>query len=497
MDKRYLSVAMALLLGGVAWGAAPKRVADLTPAERAKLSRIAEVRPSPRQLAWQQLEMTAFVCFGVNTYTDREWGTGKEDPRCFNPTRLDCRQWARALKTAGIRLAILTAKHHDGFCLWPTKTSAFSVAASPWKGGKGDVVREFVDACRAEGLKVGLYLSPWDRNAACYGTEAYNDFFLAQLRELLTDYGPVDEMWFDGACGEGPGGKKQTYAWARYYALIRKLQPQCVIAVSGPDVRWVGNESGIARESEWSVVPAAKVDNAAVREGFEDFHYEGDDLASMERRLENFPVRDRTSKTLGSLSEALAANAWTWYPAECDVSIRPGWYYHASQDKKVKTVPQLLHIYECSVGRNATLLLNVPPNREGLFHKTDVARLKAFGEALRATYATNLLGTVAPGQTEVTLEKPVTADLLVAQEDDAHGQVVERFRFEVRRPGQSEWETVARATTIGHKRILRLKAPVTFEALRLVIEESRATPRLRALGAHLSAPFPQTEQECK
>lgn len=465
----------------------------LSPVEKERLARVAEVRPSPRQLAWQRLELTGFVCFGINTFTNREWGTGKEDPKFFAPTNLDCRQWARALKSAGIRLAILTAKHHDGFCLWPTATTTFSVASSPWKEGKGDVVREFVDACRAEGLKVGLYLSPWDRNAKCYGSPAYNEFFLAQLDELLTHYGPIDEMWFDGACGEGPNGKRQVYDWARFYTLIRKRQPNCVIAVSGPDVRWVGNESGIARESEWSVIPAGKITNATVSEGFRDFHYDGDDLAAMERRLELLPLKDRTAKDIGSLKNVLSAENWVWYPAECDVSIRPGWYWHASQDSKVKSLEQLLRIYDCSVGRNAVLLLNVPPTSEGRFHPTDVARLKAFGDTIRETFAQNLLGEVKPGQTDITLKTPATADVLVVQEDIAKGQRVERFRIEIRRPEKDTWESIAAATTIGHKRILRLSSPVTFSALRLVIEESRATPHILMLGAYKAPANVQSE----
>lgn len=477
----YPLLLVTLLLSHCANGGT---LAALSPVEKERLARVAEVRPSPRQLAWQRLELTGFVCFGINTFTNREWGTGKEDPKLFAPTNLDCRQWARALKSAGIRLAILTAKHHDGFCLWPTATTTFSVASSPWKEGKGDVVREFVDACRAEGLKVGLYLSPWDRNAKCYGSPAYNEFFLAQLDELLTHYGPIDEMWFDGACGEGPNGKRQVYDWARFYTLIRKRQPNCVIAVSGPDVRWVGNESGIARESEWSVIPAGKITNATVSEGFRDFHYDGDDLAAMERRLELLPLKDRTAKDIGSLKNVLSAENWVWYPAECDVSIRPGWYWHASQDSKVKSLEQLLRIYDCSVGRNAVLLLNVPPTSEGRFHPTDVARLKAFGDTIRETFAQNLLGEVKPGQTEITLKTPATADVLVVQEDIAKGQRVERFRIEIRRPGKDTWESIAAATTIGHKRILRLSSPVTFSALRLVIEESRATPHILMLGAY-------------
>lgn len=474
----FLAVALAL-------PTAAATLADLSPAERARVAAAAEVRPSPRQVAWQRLELTAFVHFGINTFTDREWGTGDEDPALFNPTALDCRQWARALKAAGFRLAILTAKHHDGFCLWPSKLTRHSVASSPWKGGKGDVCREFADACRAEGLRVGFYLSPWDRHEPTYGTDAYNDFFVGQLAELFDNYGPIDEIWFDGACGEGANGKRQAYDWARYYALIRERNPACVIAVSGPDVRWVGNESGLARDSEWSVVPIEAIDNEAVRDGFAPFHFDGSDIAAMAKRQTAQGRLSANAPTLGAIDDILASDRLVWYPAECDVSIRPGWFYHDSQDDQVKSLDQLLSIYDRSVGRNAVLLLNVPPTPEGLFHANDVARLRAFGEALRKTFGTNLLGDVRPGQTEVALPTPIRFDTLVAQEDITQGQRVERFRFEVKRPGADAWEPIAGATTIGHKRILRLEAPIEATALRLVVEESRAEPRILSIGAHL------------
>lgn len=481
--KRCSLLALAALLFAVQTAVA-KTVAELTPAERAKLEKIVAVRPSPRQVAWQDLEIEGFVHFTVNAYTDREWGTGKEDPKIFNPTELDCLQWVCALKSAGAKLIILTAKHHDGFCLWPTQTTKHSVASSPWKDGRGDVVREFVDACRAEGVKVGLYLSPWDRNAACYGSPAYNDFFVTQIRELMENYGPVDVMWFDGACGEGPNGKRQVYDWPRFYATIRAINPNCAISVCGPDVRWVGNESGYARESEWSVLPALKVDNDAVRKQFESFHYEGKDLEELAKRLATMPVRDRTDKDLGGLERALAADNWAWYPAETNFSIRPGWFYHASQDGQVKGLDALMERYFCSVGRNTVMLINVPPAPNGRFHENDVASLKTFGDAVRATFAENLLGAVRPGQTEATPARPITFDVLMAREDITRGQRVERFRFEAKVPGKEGWQTIASATTIGHKRLIRLPKPVTATAVRLVVEETRAEPCILAIGAY-------------
>ena len=283
--------------------------------------------PTPQQLAWQRHELIAFAHFGINTFTDREWGDGKEDPGLFNPTDFDARQWAAALHAAGVKLLILTAKHHDGFCLWPSRFTEHSVKNSPWRNGQGDVVREVVDALREREIRVGLYLSPWDRNQPWYGdSPKYNEYFRNQLGELLGNYGVIDEVWFDGACGEGPNGKKQEYDWTSYYALVRERQPAALIAICGPDIRWVGNESGVARENESSVVQ-----------------------------------RD------GHLA---------WHPAECDVSIRPGWFYHPAEDAKVKSLPTLVDIYFKSVGRNSVLLLNIPPDRRGRIADADVVRLQ-------------------------------------------------------------------------------------------------------------------------
>jgi len=272
------------------------------------------VKPTPQQLAWQESELTMFLHFGINTFTDREWGDGKEDPKLFNPIELDARQWVQVAKDAGFKYMILTAKHHDGFCLWPSEYTEHSVKNSPWRAGKGDVVRELADACQEAGMKMGIYLSPWDRHEQTYGdSPVYNQYFRNQLTELLTNYGEISEVWFDGACGEGPNGRRQEYDWQSYYEVIRKLQPNAVIAICGPDIRWVGNEDGVARETEWSVQDA----NPVIHKDIE---------------------------------------GKVWYPAECDVSIRPGWFWHKSQDDKVKSLEHLLDIYYKSVGRNRTLL---------------------------------------------------------------------------------------------------------------------------------------------
>lgn len=287
----------------------------------------AHVVPSERQLQWQQMEFTGFICYGINTFTDSEWGTGREDPKLFAPTELNARQWARTAREAGMKMLLLTCKHHDGFCLWPSRYTDFSVASTPWRDGKGDLVREVADACRAEGLKFAVYLSPWDMNHPSYGTDAYNDYFINQLEELLTQYGPIAEVWFDGACGEGPNGKKQVYDFERYFATIRRLQPEAVIAIMGPDVRWVGTESGYGRDTEWSVIPASR--NMLERIAAS---------SQQERGTGTFvPEGDMMVQNLGGRDKLATADGVIWYPSEVDVSIRPGWYYHAAQDTLVKS----------------------------------------------------------------------------------------------------------------------------------------------------------------
>jgi len=390
------------------------------------------------------MEVIAFAHFGMNTFTDREWGEGKEDPKLFNPTAFDARQWVAALKPAGVKLLILTAKHHDGFCLWPSRYTEHSVKNSPWRGGKGDVVREVAKACRAGGIKLGLYLSPWDRHEPTYGNSpAYNEHFRNQLRELLTNYGPVAEVWFDGACGEGPNGKRQEYDWLSYYRLVRELQPKALIAISGPDIRWVGNEDGLARENETSVQP---VGNAAWEAAMHPGH------------------------------------AQIWYPAECDVSIRPGWFYHAKEDNKVKSLQKLMEIYHRSVGRNAVLLLNVPPDRRGLIHENDASRLKEFGQEIRRRYAHSVAETSGRGNlVELKLRKPQTVDHAILMEDTREGERVKDFVIEGLANG--EWRQLASGPVIGHKRILAF-APTEVRAIRLRVLASTAPPVIRKLAVY-------------
>ncbi len=407
-------------------------------------------RPSAPQVAWQRDELAMFLHFGVNTFTDREWGDGKEAPAIFDPAGLDARQWARTAKDAGFRAMILTAKHHDGFCLWRSATTRHSVASSPWRGGAGDVVREFVDACSAEGLRAGLYLSPWDRNHPTYGdSPAYNDVYAAQLTELLTRYGPLAEVWFDGANGEGPNGRRQVYDWPRVFGLVRRLQPDAVIfSDAGPDVRWCGNERGVAGNPNWSTVDPKVVS------------FPGQSGPGVEAALQN-GHRD------GSV----------WRPAEVDVSIRPGWFYHPAQDGRVRTVENLVELYFTSVGRNSKLLLNVPPTRDGLIHSVDASRLSGF-RARRAELFGAPVKLRRPSfrprqhggaQIEWELERASQPRIARLAENITRGQRVASYRLEGSQGGQ--WQELASGSTIGHAKLDRLAAGPPIRRVRVVIEE--------------------------
>ena len=408
--------------------------------------------PSKSQLWWQRAELGLFTHFGMNTFTDREWGDGKEDPRLFNPTRFDAGQWARAAKAGGFKYVILTAKHHDGFCLWPSRYTEHSVKSSPWRQGYGDVVREFVNAMRTEGLRPGLYLSPWDRHEASYGSGArYNEYYVAQLTELLTQYGPITEVWFDGANGEGPNGKKQAYDWDLIHRTVRRLQPEALMfSDAGPDIRWIGNENGTAGDPDWCTVDPALVPYA----GFD-------------------------APQVGEWLQHGQADGTVWRPGEADVSIRPGWFYHAAEDAKVRSTENLLELFFASVGRNANLLLNVPPTREGLFHAHDVARLEDFGRHLHDLFANDRaedarVRRIANGL-EVVLGGPATIGIAVLREQIEHGQAVSRYRLEAFVAGA--WTTVSRGTTIGRTKIDRFAA-VTSDRWRVVVDDSLRAPRL-------------------
>jgi alpha-L-fucosidase len=470
-----------LLLSALVACAAPARVPPPAPIHPL---------PSPAQLRWHALEAYAFVHFNMNTFTDAEWGEGAETPAQFRPSALDCAQWAAVCKSAGLKGIILTAKHHDGFCLWPSRFSSHTVAASPWRDGRGDVLRELSDACRDAGLFFGVYISPWDRNSPLYGdSERYNDYFSAQMEELLTGYGEVTELWWDGACGEGPNGKRQVYDWERFRATARRHAPDAVIFSDvGPDVRWVGNERGFVGETNWNMLSI---------EGFEP----GAKAPAVE--VLNTGQEDGTH----------------WIPGECDVSIRPGWYYHADQDDKVKSVEELLAIWHGSVGRGANLLLNLPVDRRGLVHENDAARLREWRAALDALYAEDLAplarasasavrgGDAAYGAAlvlddeaetywavddearEATLElswdEACRFDRVRLEEPLFLGQRVKAFSLAAEVDGT--WRELARGTTIGARCIL-VFPEVATKRLAIRIEAARATPTLSRVQVFRAPP---------
>lgn len=454
----------------------------LTSDQKVKLS--AYVVPTESQYDWQQLELTAFIHFGINTFTGREWGDGNEDPKLFNPTNFDAEQWVVSLQDAGFKMIILTAKHHDGFCLWPTQTTNHSVRSSSWLNGKGDVVKAVKDACDKYDMKFGVYLSPWDRNAESYGdSPAYNRMFVQQLTELLTNYGEIHEVWFDGANGEGPNGKVQEYDWARFYNVIDSLQPKSVKAIMGDDVRWVGNESGLGRATEWSVTPLQPDINKTI--------------VTENNRLNITP----TSEDLGSNELIIESKSIYWYPSEVDVSIRPGWFYHPEQDHHVKTLPELVDIYFQSVGMNSVLLLNVPPDKRGLLHEIDVDHLQQFGAYIRSTFKNEKL---IDGEVEWKARSGATKEFniiqgdivntVLLQEDILKGQRVEEFTVE----GlvNDEWIKITEGTTIGYKRLLRFNDTQATK-IRITIDETRDIANIKKVGAYYAPVLKGSVMEVK
>ena len=439
--------------------------------------------PSEAQLKWQELEFYAFIHFSMNTFTDMEWGFGDKDPQLFNPEKLDTRQWCKLFKEAGMKGVILTAKHHDGFCLWPSEYTEYSVKNSPWREGKGDLVKELAEACKEYGLKLGIYLSPWDRNHSKYGTDEYISYFRNQLTELLSNYGDVFEVWFDGANGGSGyyGGanedrsvdRRTYYDWPTTNKLVKELQPNALIfSDGGPDIRWCGNESGWIKETNWSLLRRDEVwpgypRHVELQSGHEDGNY--------------------------------------WVPAEVNVSIRPGWFYHKNQDNQVKELDQLLDIYYHSIGRNATWNLNIPIAPTGLVHPNDSARLVELGQAIQSEFKTNLAqhtkvetsndrgssftganlidgnkesywateDSITTASATLIFTEPTNINRFLVQEHIALGQRVEGFTVEIL--SNNEWQTVGIGTTIGYKRILRFPT-VKAEKVRLKITQSRAYP---------------------
>jgi alpha-L-fucosidase len=449
--------------------------------------------PSARQLAWHELECTAFLHFTVNTFTDKEWGYGDEDPNLFNPEKFDADVIVGALADAGLRGVILTCKHHDGFCLWPTRTTDHSVVYSKWRNGKGDVVRDISQAAARHKLKFGVYLSPWDRNSAAYGTPEYLKIYRAQLSELLTGYGPIFEVWHDGANGGDGfyGGAREKraidrntyYDWPKTWEMIRAMQPDaCIFSDVGPDIRWVGNERGIAGDPCWAAFDPVGTDGGPASPG---------------------NVRTRESNTGHRRGEH-------WLPPECDVSIRPGWFWHEGENARVKKPAQLVNLYYQSVGRGATFLLNVPPNRDGLLSAEDVAALKGFGAYVSGTFVQNLAAKAKTDATHVRgndkqygpanlvdgradtywatddrvtspdvtidLGRPVKFQVIRLREAIRLGQRVDAFTIERWQP--EGWEKVASATSIGPRRLIRLDAPMITQRLRVRIDQASASPAL-------------------
>lgn len=438
--------------------------------EQERLDLYTSIVPNRRQLLIQEMKYYAFVHYTVNTFTNKEWGNGKESEQVFNPTDQNTDQWCAAIRDAGMKGVILTCKHHDGFCLWPTKTTEHSIKNSPYKNGKGDVVREVVDSCKKYGLKFGVYLSPWDRNSKLYGTPAYNDFYIEQMTELLTNYGEIFMLWLDGACGAKADGQPvQKYDFERIWKTAVELQPNIVMSGCAPDVRWIGNESGKTRESEWNVVPQFQYD----QQNFAANCQQDDDLKKFQKRCQDVMLPD-----MGSRKFLANYDKFMWYPAEVDVSIRPGWFYHPAQRLTLKSLKRLMTIYYNSVGNNSLMLLNIPPNRKGQFAKSDVRRLREMGKWLRreeeCVLESSCVFSADGREAEITFPKQ-SVDRLRLAEDTTKSQRVEKFSV------YAGEECVFRGTIIGFSRIAIFDRPVVTDKLRFVIEECRNEPYMQKI----------------
>jgi alpha-L-fucosidase len=438
--------------------------------------------PSRHQLAWHETEYYLMMHFGPNTFTGKEWGDGNEPADFFNPSQLDCRQWCRIAKATGAKGIIITAKHHDGFCLWPSKYSTHTVRESKWKNGKGDVLKELSQACKEYGLKFGVYISPWDRNHPDYGTSKYNDVFTGMIKEIIKEYGPVWEIWWDGANGEGPNGKKQVYDWKRFENTVRQYSHKTVLFSDiGPDIRWTGNEKGIAGDPNWNFLNT---------DGFD--------------KGEGAPPTDTLNH--GNY------NGKYWIPAECDVSIRPGWFYHSNEDDKVKSPEQLFDIYLTSVGRGANLLLNVPPDERGLIKEKDSTALIEFKNLRKKSFSENLLKQADTyyefSQKEfsfkpivirnldtasavyginlqnfiVQLQKPVKINCIVLREAIHFGQSIRRFSIVLYNGDKAIGEL--QGTSVGRKRILTFPA-VTITSFKVYLADAKGNDNISGIAAYL------------
>lgn len=500
---------------------APTIILEADDSPNLRTAKAAKCIPHPRQLAWQELEFTCFIHFGINTFTGREWGSGKEKANVFNPTNVDTDQWCRVAKAAGMKMMLITMKHHDGFCLWQTRyNDDFSVKNSPWKNGKGDVLRELSASCKKHGLKLGVYLSPADlyqieNKKGLYGNgskyqmsaiptdpssfktnpkkgrkapedkptfqykvDDYNRYMLNQLYECLTEYGEIDEVWFDGAHPKRKGN--QTYTEEIWYEMIYKLAPNATIAVGGPDVRWCGNEHGGTRPQEWGAMPLKGDPN--IRNTWK--HVDG---------------VDHRSKDQGSRSRLEKAAFVHWWPSEVDTSIRHGWFWR-DENQHVRSAQEIYDIYERSIGSNSLLLLNIPPNRDGVFAPRDVKVLNAVGKRIKATYGTpaaQLTATATADAAVYTFDKPAAINRIAIQEAVAtHGQRVEKFAVDAMIDGS--WKEIAGGLTVGYKTILRFP-DVTTDKVRLRILEQRLKAKVSSLSVHydrapLKAPIVQRDR---
>jgi len=412
--------------------------------------------PTKQQLAWHEKEFYLFMHFGPNTFTNLEWGKGSEDPNVFNPTAIDCNQWASIAKAAGAKGIIITAKHHDGFSLWPSKFSKHTVRESKWMNGKGDVIKMLSEACKKAGIEMGVYISPWDRNHPEYGTAAYNDIYIQTMKELLTGYGNLTELWWDGANGEGPNGKKQVYDFTRFKDSAMSYQPNILIFSDiGPHIRWVGNENGLINETNWNLLDTA---------GF--------------KRGEGAPANDTLNR--GNF------NGKNWIGAEADVSIRKGWFYHEEEDSTVKSGKTLFNLYLNSVGHGGNLLLNVPPNRKGLIAPQDSAALMDFRKVREAAFKTNLFKNAVikntKNETAIYLTAPVSINSIQLQEQIKFGQRVIRFEIYAG-DKEADMKKIAGSTTIGRKKIIQFPT-TTAKCFKVKIIETKASPIMGAVAGY-------------
>ncbi len=429
------------------------------------IKQAANVRPNANQLRiLRETPFYAFVHFSPNTFTNLEWGLGNEDPSIFNPVKLDCEQWAKAVKSAGMTGLVLTAKHHDGFCLWQSEYTEHCMKNSPYKNGKGDIVAEAAAACKKYGLKFGFYLSPWDRNSKCYGTDEYNTYYKNQLTELLTNYGEIFHVWFDGACGEGPDGKKQVYDFRGFFELIKKYQPEATIFHDKGMVRWCGNEAGQAAHTQWAVVPKELCIYSDVQTD------EGPFAGSLDYMY-------NSDTNIGDMSNIIYSKGLVFAPAETDMSIRPGWFYHKNEEPH--SLERLFNTYLCTVGGNTTFNLNIPPTPEGLFDEKDVQRLQELGNKIKNELSKNLAEDALITETHsgtqaefiVTLPVKKTINYIEVAEEISKGQRVEAFILYTK-DNNNQWVRIDQYTTIGSRKIIKLP-PTETDGIKVKVVSAR------------------------